>query len=228
MTNDQMKILPLSEEDIQISEKRKKKFIIECIKRYIGLLVLYGFFFVVVEYVIKAPDMNKTPFLIFFGVIFIVFTAINFFIYKLHYKGTISGNKIVVEGVIERKGYSHALEGTFNYKINPDKKTVTVQFTDKMGADRAFRVIHLRYDKKSFDNMIEMGEYLYFIINGNECKVDVSQFALFDEGEKIKVERFENSGDLIRISSLDDPSKIVQTDTLKFFIGRKGRIGSFG
>ena len=216
------KIVPLEPEDKEILIFRRKKFFRESIKRYIGILIFAGFLLTVKFLVKGLNDLDTTPFYWIFLVIAVIFTIVNFVIYKKFYDPGIKQNKLITEGKITEKGYSRAVENTLGYELDKENKTITLTFKEHKGAVKGVSIIYLKYDKRNFDNSIPVGQYLYFIVNGEKHRVDVSHFALFDEGENIQIEQFEKSKDLIRIKSLDDPSKIIQSDTLKFLIAKQG------
>lgn len=218
----QEKIVPLTDADFKYIKKRQRSFIVECIKRYFGLGVMFLFLFGIKFMVKDFKDADFTMFYWIFLGVFIVFTFINFYLYRKFYANTLFKNKKVITGTISEKGYSHAQEGTFQYDIDHEKKVLNFNYVHKLGVANGTTWVHLRYDKNSFDGSIPLGEYLYFILEGKKVAVDVSHFATFEIGEKIQIDKMAKSNELMRIFSLDFSDKCLEQTTHKFFITRKG------
>lgn len=216
------KIVPLTESDTYYIKKRQRSFIIECIKRYIALGVMVLFLFILSKTVEAFKKTDFTAFYWIFVGVGVVFTIINIYLYRKFYANALFKNKKVIAGKISEKGYSHAQEGTFQFETDKENKILKFNYIHKLGAANGMTHVRLGYGKKSYDGYIPLGEYLYFIIKGNQIAVDVSHFANFDIGENIQIEKLAETDELMRIFSLDIPDKCIELTTHKFFITQKG------
>lgn len=204
------KTVPLNEISRQRLMMKNSAFEKGTKKRWTALFVVLGVFYIIYYLILKSSP--PVMFHIFFALIIIAFFIVTKFL-SLKFRLDLQGNVMnVYEGKLDKKEFRGLRKNMTNYEIDTEKKVLRVNYD---GPGSAGTLI-LNYDKDNFDGMLDQGDSFYFTVDSDEFKVDATHFAYFEPGERIQAEQLPNSGQLLRIVSLDEPNKIVETKTVKF------------
>lgn len=217
----------LTSEDRQKLEKTLEKFKTESKNRWIGLAVLFLIAAIVVYFIDGGGPDTLSSILWILGpaavVISIAFFMVTKFLGKKFSIDLEQNTKTVYEGILTHKYYSYGRskfeqEDLINYEL--DRDTKIIKFTTKCPIENKTTFHRLQYDQADSTGQIDRANKMEFQIDDDIIIVDLKHFALFEKGEKIKAECFSSSKQLIRIKSLVEPNKTVETETLKFDLRR--------
>lgn len=217
----------LTSEDRQKLEKTLEKFKKESKKRWIGLAVMFLIAAVVIYFIDGGGPDTLSNLLWILGpaalVISLAFIGVTKFLGKKFTIDLEQNTKTVYEGALTHKYFTYGRskfeqEDMINYELDKDAKVI--KFTTKCPIENKTTSHRLKYDQDDSTGHIDRANKMEFQIDDDQIIVDLKHFALFEKGEKVKAECFSSSKQLIRIQSLDDPNKVVETETLKFDIYR--------
>lgn len=209
---------PLTEADKEKLNSTLIKFHKESRKRWFGLIA----FFAIGALIVVFAGWENTDFMInsfimlgiFAILVVIVFKIIIIFLTKKFTLDLNSNTKTVYEGKITGKNVNVIHSEMTHCEVDKDAKLIKATTVQQNEGKTTYH--RWSYDKDDSTGYLRLNTKLELIIDDDPVMVDLKHFALFDEGEKVRAEQFTKSKQLIRVSSLDDPNKIVETKTIKF------------